>query len=404
VTELRPEVLEWCERELGPTDGVELLREEMSAVFLAGLRDGRRVVVKVREDPEGRAVGCVEAQTRVWAAGLPCPGPLTGLGRVGLLSVHAETWVPDGEVLLGDGPEIAELCAGLLADVMAALAGFARSVLPLPNPDWVRWDYEGRGEWPPHISIDAAPNQSPLPGYLDDVARRVRARMKRCMLPKVIGHGDWEAQNLRWRDRRPVAIHDWDSAVYLPEAAVVGAAAGAFASNETPTLAPLESSAAFLDAYQQRRGRRFTPEETQVAWATSLWPAIHNARAEYRFNLPPVASGPLEYQSLARLARRCLSARSQPSECAVSITRNAPTEPGRRALRRRLLRPPQSRQPDRPGGGSAGDPFHAEAGVGLPSAARMVAVDRRRQRRRGKRASAVLGAGDGPAVARVTPV
>jgi hypothetical protein len=88
----------------------------------------------------------------------------------------------------------------------------------------------------------------------------------------------------------------------MPEAAVVGAASGAFASNETPTLAPLESSATFLDAYQRRRGRSFTSEELQVAWAASLWPAIHNARAEYRFDLPPVAGGPLEHQSLARLA------------------------------------------------------------------------------------------------------
>ncbi len=261
------------------------------------------MIVKVRDDPAGRAAGCVETQARVWAAGLPCPQPLTGVARIGSLSVHAETWVPDGEVLLGDGPEVAELSAHLLADVMSALADFEPSVLPLPNPDWVRWDYEGPGEWPPHIYIDAAPNQSPLPDYLNEAARRVRERMRRCSLPKVIGHGDWETQNLRWQGHHPIAIHDWDSAVYMPEAAVVGAASGAFASNETPTLAPLESSATFLDAYQRRRGRSFTSEEIQVAWAASLWPAIHNARAEYRFNLPPVASGPLEHQSLARLAR-----------------------------------------------------------------------------------------------------
>jgi hypothetical protein len=230
------------------------------------------------------------------------PATAYRVARIGSLSVHAETWLPDGEVLLGDGAEVAKLSAHLLADVMSALAGFEPSVLPLPNPDWVRWDYEGPGEWPPHIYIDAAPNQSPLPAYLDDAAQRVRERMQRCSLQKVIGHGDWEAQNLRWQDRQPVAIHDWDSAVYMPEAAVVGAASGAFASNETPTLAPLDSSAAFLEAYEQRRGRSFTSEERQVASAASLWPAIHNARAEYRFNLPPIASGPLEHQYLSRLA------------------------------------------------------------------------------------------------------
>jgi hypothetical protein len=62
---------------------VESLREEMSEVLLVGLVDGGRVVVKVREDPEGRAAGCLEAQSRVWAAGLPCPEPLTGLDPSG---------------------------------------------------------------------------------------------------------------------------------------------------------------------------------------------------------------------------------------------------------------------------------------------------------------------------------
>ena len=78
-------------------------------------------------------MGCVEAQGRVWAAGLPCPEPLTGVARIGSLTVHAERRVPDGEVLLGNRPEVAKLSAHLLADVMGALAGFEPSVLPLPN-------------------------------------------------------------------------------------------------------------------------------------------------------------------------------------------------------------------------------------------------------------------------------
>jgi hypothetical protein len=99
--------------------------------------------------------------------------------------------------------------------------------------------------------------------------------MRRSILQNVVGHGDWEAQNLRWLTGRPFVIYDWDSVVCLPEAAIIGAAAGAFASSDTPTLASLESSEAFLDAYQSRREHRFTPEEIQVAWAASLWPAIH---------------------------------------------------------------------------------------------------------------------------------
>jgi hypothetical protein len=59
---------------------------------------------------------------------------------------------------------------------------------------------------------------------------------------------------------------------WLPEAAVIGAAAGMFASAEGPILAPLESSMAFLDAYEVSRGRTFSVEEREVAWAASIGP------------------------------------------------------------------------------------------------------------------------------------
>jgi hypothetical protein len=98
-------------------------------------------------------------------------------------------------------------------------------------------------------------------------------------------------------------VHDWDSLAWMPEAAIVGAASGAFASAETPTLAPLDSSEEFLLAYQQRTGRPFTQEEIEVAWAASLWPAAHNARAEALFGQPPVAGAPLRAQADERLAR-----------------------------------------------------------------------------------------------------
>ena len=56
---------------------------------------------------------------------------------------------------------------------------------------------------------------------------------------------------MRWRRGEPVAVHDWDSLAWLPDAALASTAAGVFASHGKPTLAPIESSAAFLDAYEQ---------------------------------------------------------------------------------------------------------------------------------------------------------
>ena len=66
-----------------------------------------------------------------------------------------------------------------------------------------------------------------------------------------------------------------------------------------PTLAPLASSEAFLVAYQENR--EFTPDELEVAWAASLWPALHNARAEILWNHPPVALTAVLAQAESRL-------------------------------------------------------------------------------------------------------
>ena len=75
-----------------------------------------------------------------------------------------------------------------------------------------------------------------------------------------------------------------------------------FASAITTTLAPLESSAAFLDAVQTARDRAFDAEELEVAWAASLWPVLHRARVELLYDLAPVAVAAVAEQAEERLA------------------------------------------------------------------------------------------------------
>ncbi|WP_439381764.1 hypothetical protein [Amycolatopsis lexingtonensis] len=103
-------------------------------------------------------------------------------------------------------------------------------------------------------------------------------------------------------------MHDWDSLAWQPEAALVGAASGSFSSDSPTTLAPVASSAAFLAAYQDFRGRRFTREEREIAWAASLWPALHNARWEALHGAPPVCGEAVRAQAAERLA----NARTRP--------------------------------------------------------------------------------------------
>ncbi|MFD7900368.1 hypothetical protein [Streptomyces sp. NPDC059743] len=301
-------IVAWCVRALGARPVERLFSvAQTSEVVAVRLDDGRRVVIKARPDEAGRARACVAVQRALADSGYPCPRPLTEVALVDGRAVHAEQWRPGGDMVRGDGPETARKFAVLLA----ALVTGAREVPvrpPLPNPVWVRWDHDGPGSWPAYDWHDARAGLTALPPDLEETAVRVRTRLARAAaLPRTVGHADWETQNVRWQDEQaeePYAVHDWDSLAWLPEAAIAGAASGAFASAEHPTLVPVESSAAFLDAYQETRGRSFTGEERRLAWAASLWPAAHNARTEVLHGQEPIALRALRDQADERLARR----------------------------------------------------------------------------------------------------
>jgi hypothetical protein len=294
----------WCEQELGAVPVEQLLAASvMSEVKAIRLDDGREVVVKARPDPTGRVPSCLAVQRAVRAARLPCATVLTEVSMVDGLAVHAEQWLPGGEIDRGADVDAAERSARLYA-ACTQVTSRLRLSPPLPNPEWVHWDHDGPGHWPPNELHDRRPGADSLPHHLVAVAARARKRLLgSTSLPHVLGHADWEAQNLRWDQNAPYVVHDWDSVAWLPEAALVGAASGAFSSAETPKLAPLASSEAFLAAYQQERGTAFTEDELEVAWAASLWPALHNARAEILWNHPPVALTALLDQAEARLQR-----------------------------------------------------------------------------------------------------
>ncbi len=289
----------WCEERFGAAPVRELFgRRQASHVTGVELADGRQLVVKQRHDENGRASACVEAQRQLAELGLPCARPLTVVTSADGSAVHAVEWRPGGEVRSGDDPATAAAFGRLFARVQA-LAARVTVPPPLPNPAWVDWSAEvafprlwWQEEWV---------RTAPMPEIVWWTADRLRARLRTVDLPSTLGHADWETQNIRWHDGEPFVVHDWDSLAWLPEAALVGAAAGSFTSNGVPTLAPIESSAAFLYEYQSARGRSFTREETEVAWAASLWPAVYNARTQLMYDQPAVALWAVEEQADQRL-------------------------------------------------------------------------------------------------------
>jgi Phosphotransferase enzyme family len=291
----------WCLDHLGGEPvGVLFRMQQVSMVFGLRLAGGTEVVVKARAD-DGRAESCVAAQARLAERGFPCPRPLTPVAGSGSLAVHAEEFRPGGEMLLGDSPDVAVRYAEVFAQLMAELASVTVAP-PLPNPPWVRWDHADSGVWPAIGFLDNR-DQSAVPAYVTDTAERARGRILAAGLPCVLGHADFEAQNLRWRGRDLWAVHDWDSLAWQPEAALAGAASGAFASAGPPTLAPVGSSEAFLAAYQDIRGRAFTAVEQEIAWAASLWMAAYNVREIALHGGGPASGDALRAQAAERLHR-----------------------------------------------------------------------------------------------------
>ncbi len=280
----------WCLTHLGaaPLETVFLV-SHLSEVVGLRVSDGREVVLKRRPDPTGRAGRCVAAQRTLADGGFPCPPPLTDAIAEHGFATHAELLVAGGALEQDDSPAAAGRSATLLADHIRRLAAF-RLAPPLPNPEWVDW-----------VSPPARHAGADVPEWLDDARGRVRAKLAACVLTPVMGHADWEAQNMRWREGRPHVVHDWDSLAFLPEAAIAGTAAGVFASHGAPTLAPLESSAAFLETYERARERAFAAHEREIAWAASVWVALHNAYDELLYNRPRMSFERLEEQLIDRL-------------------------------------------------------------------------------------------------------
>ena len=270
---------DWCDRHLGARPARVLFRSgHLSQVIAAELADGRRVVVKAR--PAGpRIAACTAVQKHLAHAGFPCPAPLTVPVQADGLTITAEALVPGGSQLPADGG------AGPFAVLLARLISSAPSPAAVPSlapsPPWTGWDHPGARLWPDHDDRGRDLNSTPGPAWVDGAARGVRERLRACAAPARIGHGDWESQNIRWSGGRPLAVHDWDSVIAQPEAAVVGLAAAVWPAAGAPgEAASVEQTEDFIARYQRAAGRQWTEAEIQDAWAAGLWVRLFNAKKD----------------------------------------------------------------------------------------------------------------------------
>jgi hypothetical protein len=81
-----------------------------------------------------------------------------------------------------------------------------------------------------------------------------------------------------FQDGRAHAVHDWDSVVSEPEVVIAGQAAAMWSVGRHGHGASVGEASAFLAAYQDARGLRFTADEVGLCWAAGLWVRAFNAK------------------------------------------------------------------------------------------------------------------------------
>jgi Phosphotransferase enzyme family len=292
----------WCRRWLGAPPAAELFGSGyLSTVKGLRLADGREVVVKVRPGTP-RLAGCAVVHRALWTAGFPCPEPLVDLQPLDGYAATAEALVRDA----GQPPpesELARLSAAALARLveLAPDPGLVPSLAP--SPSWTGWDHPGPGLWPVPEDRDVDLNACPGPRWLDRVAAAVRDHLRSYRGDPVIGHGDWHPENLRWHGSQLIAVHDWDSVICQPEPAIAGLAAATFLGIDGPAaLADVQDSTAFLDAYQDVRGCRWTSGDYAACWAAGLWQRAFDAKTRSLDGDPEQILTRHEAQARLRLA------------------------------------------------------------------------------------------------------
>jgi Ser/Thr protein kinase RdoA (MazF antagonist) len=267
----------WCRRELGSPPRVLLFAAgHISKVIGVELENGRQVVIKLRP-ADDRVSGAIAVQRLLFERGFSCPEPLTGPSLLGEMLATAEAFVPT-DALVGRPP--ADECAEMLATLVALAGDPTRFPALASTLPWVAWDQPEAGNWPTPDDLDVDLNQPPGPPWLEDAAEAVRSRLAADYWPTVIGHCDWEAHNMGWREGHVAVVYDWDSLGTRSEPAIAGTAAAVFASApHGPVAADLQQTQAFLDAYRKARPG-WDDDATEIAYAAGLWVLLYNARKE----------------------------------------------------------------------------------------------------------------------------
>ena len=274
------EVDRWCRRYLGSAVAEIAFRAGyLSTVLGLRLDSGRAVVLKVRP-PAPRLRGCATVHRKLFEKRFPCPEPLVELTPLGPWVASAEAMVTGGEPLPSTGRSPAPF-AGALARLVA-LSPLPVEVPALDPPlSWTGPDPSQEHLWPWPDDLDIDLNAAGGPGWIDEAGRAARLRLDSAAGQAVVGHADWYTANIRWAGDDLFVVWDWDSVISATEPVVAGLAAAVYPATRAGTEATIGETEGFLEAYCEARGRPFSTDEIQQAWAAGLWNRSFDAKKQF---------------------------------------------------------------------------------------------------------------------------
>ena len=274
-----------CRSAVGSGIDAKLFGEtSVGIVFGLRLTDGRRIVVKAHQPREriDFLLAVHDTQTKLHAAGFPCPLPLAAPRALGLAHATFEELVDEGTFEDARDPIIRRPLAETLAWHLELTRQFR---LPLGfDGSWRVWD--ATNVWPTeaHSPIFDFVATSEGAEWIDDIAGVAKQRFVAGDLQ--VGHSDWSAKHFRFVDGSVRIVYDWDSLSVESEEQLVGTAAGTFTAN--PVLhdgaymppAPDEVRA-FVDEYSAARRSALTGAQRLSIHAAATYIVAYTARCEH---------------------------------------------------------------------------------------------------------------------------
>ncbi len=225
---IRDIVERFCRSRFGQSAvGAHFYASSVGCVVGLGLESGRDVVMKAyqRRWRPTFLEAVQQAQRCAASVGLPCALPETAPAPVAEGAdtfAVVESWLPDpGMDGLGTDAALRVSAAGLARQISACRI-LARSAALREHP--LRTTTGGLYGEPhsPHFDFERS---SAGAEWIDELARRAAQIRDGDDTPLVVGHTDWSARNVRYDERRLLAVYDWDSVALVAESTAVGQAA-----------------------------------------------------------------------------------------------------------------------------------------------------------------------------------